>query len=97
MDIEISLKKINDKEVPAVTSLQVAEAFGKEHRNVLADIRNTISKCSESFNALNFQLVKYTDTKGEERPMYLLSKDGLMMVTMGYTTPEAMRIKEAYI
>ena len=97
MNIEISLKKINDKEVPAVTSLQVAEAFGKEHRHVLADIRNTIPKCSESFNALNFQLVKYTDTKGEERPMYLLSKDGLMMVTMGYTTPEAMRIKEAYI
>lgn len=54
MDIEISLKKINDKEVPAVTSQQVAEAFGKEHRNVLADIRNTISKRSESFNALNF-------------------------------------------
>lgn len=97
MDIEISLKKINDKEVPAVTSLQVAEAFGKEHKNVLRDIRETQDKCSKSFNALNFELVKYTDPKGEERPMYLLSKDGLMMVTMGYTTPEAMRIKEAYI
>lgn len=29
--------------------------------------------------------------------MYILSKDGLMMVTMGYTTPEAMAIKESYI
>lgn len=95
--IEIALREINGKEVPAVTSLQVAEHFGKEHFNVLNDIRRTIDKCSEFFNALNFQAVEYTDAKGEKRPMYLLSKDGFMMVAMAYTTPEAMRIKEAYI
>lgn len=44
MDIEISLKKINDKEVPAVTSQQVAAAFGKEHKHVLRDIRETMDK-----------------------------------------------------
>lgn len=38
MDIEVALKTINGKEVPAVTSLQVAEAFGKDHRNVLREI-----------------------------------------------------------
>ena len=58
MDIEVALKTINGKEVPAVTSLQVAEAFGKDHRNVLRDIRETIAKCSESFSALNFELAK---------------------------------------
>lgn len=97
MNIEVALNTINGREVPAVTSLQVAEAFGKEHRNVLADIRNVSSKCSESFNALSFQLANYKDAKGETRPMYLLSKDGLMMLTMGYGTPEAMRVKEAFI
>lgn len=95
--IDLSLHTLNGKTVPAVTSLQVAEAFGKEHRHILRDIRNTISKCSESFNGLNFQPVSCKDSKGEMRPVYLLSKDGLLMVTMGYTTPEAMRIKEAYI
>ena len=95
--IEIALREINGKEIPAVTSLQVAEHFGKEHRNVLADVRNTIAKCSESFSALNFQLAEYTDEQAKPRPMYLLSKDGFMMVAMAYTTPEAMRIKEAYI
>lgn len=29
--------------------------------------------------------------------MYLLTKDGLLMVTMGYTTPEDMQVKEAYL
>ena len=28
--------------------------------------------------------------------MYLLSKDGFMMVVIGYATPEAIYIKEAY-
>lgn len=89
------IQVVNGK--PAVTSLQVALAFGKEHKNVLADIRNVADKCEESFNGLNFQLVDYADAKGEKRPMYILSKDGLMLVTMGYTTPEAMKVKLAYI
>lgn len=97
MNIEITLKELNGKQIPAVTSLQVAEAFGKGHRHVLRDIRETIDKCSESFTAPNFGLSEYTDPTGRKLPLYLLSKDGLMMVTMGYTTPEAMRVKEAYI
>lgn len=95
--VEVNSRTINGREVLAVTSIQVAEHFGKEHFHVMRDIKNTVDKCSESFNASNFGLVEYTDAKGEKRPMYVLSKDGFMMVTMGYTTPEAMRIKEAYI
>ncbi|MEI3478387.1 MAG: Rha family transcriptional regulator [Bilophila sp.] len=56
-----------------------------------------MEKCSQEFNERNFAPVEYTDAKGEKRPMYLLSKDGFMMVAMAYITPEAMRIKEAYI
>lgn len=95
--VEVNSRTINGREVLAVTSIQVAKHFGKEHFHVMRDIKNTVDKCSESFNASNFGLVEYTDAKGEKRPMYVLSKDGFMMVTMGYTTPEAMRIKEAYI
>lgn len=101
MNIEVALKTINGKEVPAVTSLQVAEAFGKEHKHVLRDIRETTAKCSEDFAESNFGLSNYSKDIGDgisrEYPMYLLSKDGLMMVTMAYITPEAMRVKEAYI
>lgn len=91
----VKVEVVNGK--PCVTSLQVADAFEKEHKNVLADIRNTVSKCSESFTGLNFQLSEYTDSTGRKLPMYILTKDGFMMLAMGYTTPEAMRVKEAYI
>lgn len=66
MNIEITLKELNGKQIPAVTSLQVAEAFGKEHRHVLRDIRETIDKCSESFTAPNFGLSEYTDSTGRK-------------------------------
>ena len=91
----VKVEVVNGK--PCVTSLQVAEAFGKEHKNVLADIRNTVSKCSESFTGLNFQLSEYTDSTGRKLPLYLLTKDGFVMLAMGYTTHEAMLVKEAYI
>lgn len=101
MNIEVALNTINGREVPAVTSLQVAEAFGKEHKHVLRDIRETMDKCSEDFAESNFGLSSYSKDIGDgisrEYPMYLLSKDGLMMLAMAYTTPEAMRVKEAYI
>lgn len=83
---------------PVTTSLKVAEYFGKDHRNVIRDIRDkVIPYVSEKFNALNFELVTYTDAKGEQRPMYKLTRDGFTMVAMGYTGAKAMKFKEDYI
>lgn len=93
----VELTPINGKEVPTTTSLKVAEFFGKNHRDVLRDIRNVMANCSESFNERNFALVEYVDPKGESRPMYAMTKDGFTMLAMGYTGEKAMRLKEAYI
>lgn len=49
MNIEIALKNINGKDVPAVTSLQVAESFEKEHKNVLRDIEAILPQVPEKF------------------------------------------------
>ena len=52
--VSIELHDINGKRVPAVTSLQVAEAFGKNHLHVLRDIRNLLE--SDDFTESNFGL-----------------------------------------
>lgn len=95
----VKVEIVNGK--PCVTSLQVAEAFGKEHFHVMRDIRETIAKCSKDFAETNFGLNSYSASLGDgltkECPMYVLTKDGFVMLAMGYTTPEAMRVKEAYI
>ena len=100
--IEIALKNINGKDVPAVTSLQVAEAFGKEHFNVLRDIETILLQVPENFRKLNFEVSEYTIqnplTGGElPKPMYLLTKDAFTLLTMGYTGEKAMAFKVAYI
>ena len=43
----VEIKKMNKDEVTVCTSLDVAETFGKEHKNVLKDIREM--DCSEEF------------------------------------------------
>ena len=46
------------KEKAFYSSLQVAEEFGNEHKNVLADIRNL--DCPKDFYELNFQQIRQT-------------------------------------
>ena len=97
MNIEIALNNINGKDVPAVTSLQVAEAFGKEHKHVLRDIRIILEADEDGFSESNFGLSSYLTEQNKEMPMYVMSKDGFVLLVMGYTGPEAMRMKKAYI
>lgn len=77
------------------TSLIVAQAFEKEHFNVLRDIEKL--ECSEKFNALNFEAVEYKDAKGEMRPAYRLTRDGFAFLAMGFTGKKAAAWKETFL
>ena len=56
-----------------MTSLEIAEVTGKQHYHLMRDIRN-MEAAWEKVNGLKFELVDYTDSKGEQRPCYSLSK-----------------------
>jgi len=77
------------------TSLKVAEAFNKLHKDILKKITNL--ECSSNFNQRNFAPVEYLDKKGEARKAYRMTKDGFMFLVMGFTGKAAAQIKEAYI
>ncbi|WP_130098929.1 Rha family transcriptional regulator [Siccibacter turicensis] len=79
------------------TSLNIASYFCKAHKNVLRTIKRLKSDCSPEFNRLNFEPVNYIDRKGEVRLMYNITKDGWMMLVMGFTGKSATAIKESYI
>ena len=86
---------------PTVTSLQVAEAFGKRHDNVLHDIRNL--SIPQDFRFLNFKESTFEAPiqPGSKIlrvfPMYHISRDGFIFLVMGYTGAKAATIKLAYI
>jgi len=80
---------------PVTTSRTVAEAFEKEHKNVIRDIENL--DCSFNFTQLNFELSEYKDSSGKVNKMYIMSRDGFTFLAMGYTGKKAAQFKESYI
>ncbi|MCB1809000.1 MAG: Rha family transcriptional regulator, partial [Candidatus Competibacteraceae bacterium] len=77
------------------TSLKVAEAFGKLHKNVISKIESL--DCSEEFTELNFKPSEYMDSTGRKLPAYEMTKDGFVFLVMGFTGKKAAQVKEAYI
>jgi Rha family phage regulatory protein len=67
------MKTIELNTQQTMTSLEIAELTGKQHKNVMQAIRN-MEPAWEKVNGLKFQLVEYKDAKGELRPCYQLTK-----------------------
>ena len=82
------------------TSEFVAQAFGKEHKNLLARIEQISKEIKASFFELNFKPKAKQVKTGfgfRETKSYELTKDGFMLLVMGFTGKQAMAIKIAYI
>lgn len=79
-----------------VTSKQVADHFGKQHRNVLVDIKSLLSDSGE-FGELNFLLTTYISSQNKELPCYEMTRDGFTLLAMGYTGKDALLWKVKYI
>lgn len=98
-DLDSSEVLVWDKDGQAVTSSRnVAAVFGKEHKNVIRDIRAVLDDTPDKeFGRLNFELTSFKDKFGRAQPEYLLTRDGAILLIMGYTGPKAMALKTAYI
>jgi len=80
---------------PSVTSKEIADKFGKPHKNVIRDIANL--KCSDEFRALNFEPSVYTSPQNKKFECFNMTKDGFVFLCMGFTGAKAAEYKEAYI
>jgi|WetSurMetagenome_2_1015567.scaffolds.fasta_scaffold317258_1 anti-repressor protein len=94
---ELVFRGANDQAL--TNSLLVAEKFGKEHKNVIRDIKEL--SCSQNFRELNFELsftIRQLPNGGhKQEPMYIMTKDGFSFLVMGYTGEQAGKFKEEYI
>lgn len=94
----VETRKISKgKEVTVVTSLDVAETFGKEHKHVLEDVRRICDSLSTAEISALFYESDYVAANGKKNPMYLMNRDGFTLLVMGYTGEKAMKFKLAYI
>lgn len=92
--------QINDSQV-VTTSEFIAEAFNKRHDNVLAKIDELLMQVPDYFGKLNFKETEKSrkNNLGFEvkTKSYELTKDGFMLLVMGFTGKMAMAIKIGYI
>lgn len=81
------------------TSLKVAEKFGKEHKNILKDIRELKEKITSAQNLANLycEETTYKDIYGRDQKAYEFNKDFFTLLVMGFTGEKALKFKIDYI
>lgn len=84
---------MKDKQA-VTTSLQVAENFEKEHKNILQAINNLAAENSATKN-LFFESIY--ENRGKNYPMYYMNRDGFTLLAMGFTGKKALDFKLIYI
>ena len=77
-----------------VSSRQVAENFGKQHKDVLENIRGILA--AEN-SATKFFRESTFENRGKHYPEYIMNRDGFSLLVMGFTGKEAMTWKIRYI
>ncbi len=84
------------KDQQAVTSsLQVAETFEKNHRDVLRVI-DDLEKDVRNFTQM-FLMTDLPDSYGRNRRAYYMNRDGFTLLAMGFTGKKALKFKMQYI
>ena len=84
---------INNNQI-VVSSKDIAEHFGKAHKDVLENIRNILLA---EFSANEFFQEESYSYNGRRLPMYLMNRDGFSLLAMGFTGKKALQWKLKYI
>lgn len=74
----------------------MAETFGKYHKDVLENIEN-IMKSENSAIAFFYKSTYQVDGNFKKYPEYLMNRDGLSLLVMGFTGTKALKWKLEYI
>jgi Rha family phage regulatory protein len=75
-------------------SRKVAAAYGKNHFHVLRDIRELLAVTGDESN---FGLIALTDGSGRQQPAYRLTRDGFLLLAMGFTGARAIKLRATFI
>lgn len=89
---------IREDSIMTVSSREIAEHFGKNHRDVLRSIDNIIKE-GERKIALSslFYESQYTSKQNKQLKEYQITRDGFSLLVMGFTGKKALEWKLKYI
>ena len=85
----MNIQVLEANNVLTMSSLEIADLTGKQHKDVIRDIRNMLNQLeihSAQFGA------QYKDSTGRSLPMFNLPKDETLCLIAGYNVQVRMRI-----
>ncbi|WP_199775448.1 phage regulatory protein/antirepressor Ant [Microbulbifer pacificus] len=85
--------KSNDQVV--TSSRNIARDFGKEHKNVIRDIRGLLK--NEPAKDMFYETTYIHEKNNQEFVQYLMNRDGFTLLIMGFTGKKAMKFKMNYM
>ena len=77
-----------------LTSLDIAEITGKDHKSILRDIRDEIDKLGEERGRLIFVPTEYTDNFNRKQPAFLLNYKGVLQLGERYSAETRFKLIE---
>lgn len=80
---------------PVASSRQIAESFGKEHKDTLESIRQILAAENSATKSMFYETT--FENRGKQYPMYLMNRDGFTLLAMGFTGKAALEWKLKYI
>lgn len=78
-------------------SLRVAVKFEKEHKHVIASIRDILNSAENSAVLSMFVESSYIASNGKENIMFIMNEDGFALLAMGFTGAKALNFKIEFI
>lgn len=108
----VEVKRVNKVEKAVVSSVDVAETFGKEHKEIIRAIEGQknaegktkylglieqIEKGGELPSEKYFIPSEYEGKNGRKYREYLMTRDGFTLLVMGFSGEKAIKFKLAYI
>ena len=98
-NLELKTIEVEGKVIPVTDSREVALKTGKEHKQLLKDVRKYIDFLNEgNFSPVDFFIEdNYLDSKGEKRPCYQLTKQGCEMVANKMTGKKGVLFTATYV
>ena len=90
---------MNELAKTTITSMEAAEWCGKEHKELLRDIRRYVGQLAESKIALCdfFQESTYQDANNQTRPCFLVTKKGCEFIAHKMTGQKGTEFTARYI
>ncbi|WP_373244117.1 Rha family transcriptional regulator [Megamonas funiformis] len=96
MDNQNNLVRMFKNQV-VVSSVQLAEHFDKEHKNVLRLLSSLLSSANKQRLSKHFFKSNYKDETGKNNTMYLMDRDGFSLLVMSFKGEKALKWKLDFI